>query len=96
MTVIARCVRDQQDIVDTIDLIFIATLKYNQTLVKSRPIDIVNSFSKEKLYNIMARLKAADRDLLLILRKDQRVWNKKTDRICFYYSTNLILCIHKP
>lgn len=65
LTEIARCARAQHDIVDTVDLIFIATLKYNQTvhsIVEARPIDIINSFSKENLDSIKARLKTETKE----------------------------------
>lgn len=72
---IARCVKAQQEINDTVDLILLSTHKYNHSVHSTtgrKPIDIVNDVDKDVLKYIGTRIKetqernlsASNRDLM--------------------------------
>lgn len=57
---IARCVKAQQEINDTVDLILLSTHKYNHSVHSTtgrKPIDIVNDVDKDVLKYIGTRIK---------------------------------------
>lgn len=64
---IARCVKAQQSIEDTMDLLLVSTFKYNNSVhsvTGKRPIDIVNSISGEMLEEIRTKLELAQQKSL--------------------------------
>lgn len=59
LTEIARCIRLEQSSIDTVELVLMATLKYNRSIhstIKLRPIDVVNASSLDFRNRIKNRL----------------------------------------
>ncbi len=56
---IARCIEEQQQLNETVDLLLLATHKYNHSIhstTNARPIDIFYNCSPEKLFEVRERL----------------------------------------
>lgn len=59
---IARCIKVQQNIDETTELLLLSTLKYNDTIhsvTGRKPIDIINGFEKNSLVDIRKQLQTA-------------------------------------
>lgn len=64
---IARCVKAQQNIGDTVELLLLSTLKYNNTIhsvTGRKPVDIINSIPGKDLEEIKAKLNIAQEKTL--------------------------------
>lgn len=59
---IARCVKAQQNVDDTVELILLSTIKYNDTVhsvTGRKPLDILNEFIQDTLSDVKERLVTA-------------------------------------
>lgn len=70
---IARCVKAQQNIDDTIELMLLSTIKYNDTVhsvTGRKPLDILNEFNGNTLTDVREHLRAAQHKVLERYNKD--------------------------
>uniref|UniRef100_W8C8G1 RNA-directed DNA polymerase n=1 Tax=Ceratitis capitata TaxID=7213 RepID=W8C8G1_CERCA len=79
LTEIARCIKAEQNVTDTKDLILLATYKYNNSMhstVNTKPIDILNNFSKDHLSSIKATLITAQENIIKNSKNSPRTFKE--------------------
>lgn len=83
---IARCLKAQQLVTDTIDLILLATQKYNNTIhsvTNEKPIDILQNRAPNKINNIKTTLTNEQEKILKTLNKTKQTKTYNTGDIVF-------------
>lgn len=79
LTEIARCIKAEQNITDIKEVILLATYKYNNSIhstVNSKPIDIINNFTKDHLDLVKAALTTAQDNIVKKGSNNQKIFQE--------------------